>query len=412
MPSKVTLSTQGRERLDSILQHYTDNGSIPGIVAGAADKDRILYVGAAGVKDLAKPRNDPSNALNVETSFLLFSTTKAITITAVFQLFEKGLVDLNDPISKHIPNFGSIKVIKSIDEETGDMELEDVKTPPTIKNLTTHTAGFAYAFFNDKYRIIQEKKGKCNILSSKWEEFDVPMSNQPGTQWEYGSNIDFLGRIVEEVSGMALEEYFKKHIFEPLGCNTFKFNRTEQDLQNMASLHVRTNDKNGFQSLGLDFTPMNPEFYCGGHGLFGTVGDYLKFLQVFLNGGASPVTGKQILKKETIEEYAFKEQLSKIGDDIKVCALPGVQPQISNNADFYPGVPKNWSDFFLINEEQLSTGRSAGSLSWTGLANLYFFIDYKKGIVCYWAESVFPFFDDTTIKAFEQFESEVFKTFT
>ncbi|KAH3903416.1 uncharacterized protein SCODWIG_00435 [Saccharomycodes ludwigii] len=410
-----------QNRLDSILYKYTHDSdsskNIPGIVAGIANDKSILYLGSSGVRNInAKPTSKSEiddNKCTTDTLFLLFSTTKAFTITALFQLIERGKCKLDDELVKYLPELKLKKVIKSIDSTTGAMELEDVIKQPTIKNLVTHTAGFAYAFFNEKYKSIQDNTGRGNILGAKYEEFDVPYANQPGSKWEYGSNIDFLGEIVSRVSGVDLEEYLKENIFKPLGMNSTKFTRDESDNEKLSWLHIRDNNNNTGFATDLNFTPLKPEFKCGGHGCFGTVEDYLKFLQMFLNKGVSPITGETILKESTINENAFKNQLNNLGEgDIKVISLPGVQPIISNDVNFYPNVLKTWSDFFMINEEELETGRSAGSCMWTGLANLFYFIDYKKKLVGYWAESVFPFFDHASVNGFAEFETEAFKSFT
>ncbi|KAL6939458.1 hypothetical protein ACO0RG_003297 [Hanseniaspora osmophila] len=432
MPIKIELSQQEKNiKIQEILDKYTSRNTlespiVPGVVAGYATEKEIKYVGASGVlkhteskargENVADSQTDLANKMETDSLFLLWSTTKAVTVTALFQLIERGLVGLHDPVEKYLPEFEFKKVIKSMDYETAEMELEELHIKPTIHHLTTHTAGFGYFFFNKYYKTIMDMGNSGNVLNCTYREFDnVPLSFQPGTRWEYGTNIDFVGAIVMKVSGLSLEEYFQKNIFDKCDIHTMKFNLVdEKDHQTLSNIHIRdTTDPTKFIQVTEKLTPSTPDFECGGHGMFGTVGDYLKFLQIFINDGVSPITKERILSHETLVNHAFKDQLKEMAlqpgnENCYFKDLPSTDAAVTNPVSVYPGVKKGWTNFFMINEEYIEqVNRPKNSLMWCGLANLYYVINLEKKLVMYWAESVFPFADISSFTGFSEFEKFV-----
>lgn len=392
MPSLSDLSS----KLDAVLQHWTesqhDAEKLPFIIAGAADKTQLKYLGSAGLKD----SNDQSSGVSNDTRVALYSTSKAVTVTLLFQLIERGVIgSIDDPVEKYVSDIKNIKLLKGFDDNDKPI-LDDVKTKVTLKHLVTHTAGFAYAFFDPLYAKLQDQTGNPNILKADWEHFKTPLVFEPGTRWEYGSNIDWVGKVIMEASGMSLDDFVKKNICEPLQMKTFTYIRTSDQLDNQAKIHFRDLDT-GKLKPSEELHPLDPLFQCGGHGLFGTVGDYLKFLQIFLNDGASP-DGVQILKPETIRNYFFTDLL----DGLTLETLPAAQPYLTNEVAFSPS--DSWTALFAVTKKGLATGRSANSFNWAGLPNLYYWIDPRKGCVGYFATQLFPFFDETALSAFLEFE--------
>ncbi|ODV62131.1 serine hydrolase domain-containing protein [Ascoidea rubescens DSM 1968] len=390
--------------IDQILQKYTSlsENPVPGIIAGIVDNRKgLVYLGSAGAKSLSDPHDKVSN----DSTVAFYSTTKAITVTAFLQLLESGKIhSINDLVEDYIPELKNVTLLSSF-EENGNPILTAPKTKPTLLHLVTHTAGFAYAFFNENYKKLQEKTGSPNILASTWKEFDTPLNFEPGSQWEYGSNIDFLGKVVENVSGLTLDQYFKKYIFEPLDIQSLTFIRTPQHFSNHTSIHQR--DYKTKKTVALpELHPAVPEFHCGGHGLFGKVEDYLKFLEIFLHNGKSPTTNRQILKPETIQNYCFASLLPK---GLEIVPLPASQPNLSNPVEIAPGVPKTWTANWLRIDSELPTGRSSGSFMWAGLTNLYYWVDPKKGIAGFFAAQLFPFYDPNCLSAFQEFETAAYQ---
>ena len=151
--------------------------------------------------------------------------------------------------------------------------------------------------------------------------------------------------------------------------------------------------------------PQNPEVHMGGHGLYSTVGDYMRFIRMWLNDGAGE--NGRVLKKETI----LAAEKNGLGDK-KIKMLPGVIPSLSNDAEFFPGMPKSWALTFMINDVAAPTGRPAGALAWAGLANLYYWIDRQNGIGGYWATQILPFADTTSVTGYIDFETAAYKSFS
>ncbi|KAG7193071.1 uncharacterized protein KQ657_001188 [Scheffersomyces spartinae] len=392
-----------KERLDPILEKWTKEGNLPMISAGVVTKDGIIYLGASGSNNL----NNPEGKTNLDTIFELYSTTKAVTTTAAVQLIEKGLLGLDDLVENYIPEIKGIKILDGFDENDKCI-FKDPVNKPTIRNLLTHTAGFSYTFFSFKYAKLYDTTGKPDPFKDSWDEILTPYIYEPGTKWHYGVNIDVLGQVIQKVSGVTLDEYFKKNIFAPLGITSMTFIRKPEQVANKAIIHSR--EENGSLKVLPDDRPLEPEFHCGGHGLYGTIPDYLRFLLIFLNKGTSPITGKQILKPESVENYSFANLLPE-GVFVED-SLEHSQPYYSKPVTTFSQLPKElhtWTSSFYRTDVPLPTGRSAKSFMWCGLPNLYYWIDPTEGVAGMLATQVFPFFDEKCLEANNEFESEVYK---
>ena len=224
----------------------------------------------------------------------------------------------------------------------------------------------------------------------------TPLLFDPGDKWEYGTNLDWCGQIVEAITGKRLGEVFKTRIFEPLGMNDTSFDLTDAMRRKLAGVHARGADGS---LTPMDFElPANPEVHMGGHGLYATVGDYMRFIRMWLNDGAGD--NGRVLKPETVRMAAQNH----LGDK-KVTALPGVIPSLSNDAEFFPGQSKSWALTFMINNEQAPTGRPAGALGWAGLANLFYWIDRANGFGGFWATQILPFGDPASFVGYLNFET-------
>jgi methyl acetate hydrolase len=192
----------------------------------------------------------------------------------------------------------------------------------------------------------------------------------------------------------------QERIFGPLGMTSTAFVLTPPMRSRLARVHQREAD--GSLTPMPDFElPQEPEVHMGGHGLYGTVGDYCRFIRMWLNDGAGE--HGRVLKAETVR-MAERNHLG----ERKIKGLPGVIAALSNYAEFFPGMPKSWALTFMINDEEAPTGRPAGSLAWAGLANLYFWIDRRNGIGGFWATQLFPFADPTSVGGYLEFERAVY----
>ncbi|WMT74894.1 serine hydrolase domain-containing protein [Bradyrhizobium sp. Ash2021] len=384
---------QSKAQIDQVLRQKTDAKEIPGVVAIAATGNDIIYQGAFGKRDLAK-----DDAMTADSVFWIASMTKAITAAAGMQLVEQGKLSLDEPIGKVLPDLAAPQVLEGFDAK-GEPKLRAAKKPITLRHLMTHTAGFCYDVWNGEGAQYLAKTGTPNVFTCQNAALKTPIMSDPGTRWEYGINIDFVGKAVEAASGKRLDAYLRDHMFTPLGMNDTGFKITDSLRKRLVGMHARGEDGS------LAPTPFeleqNPEFHMGGGGLYGTAGDYIKFCQMILNKGKA--NGNQLLKPETV---ALMGQ-NHIGD-LSVTKLISVAPMYTNDVDLYPDQVKKWGLSFLINTAKTAEGRSPGSLAWAGLANTYFWIDPARNVAGVILMQLLPFVDKKCLEAYAGFERGVY----
>ena len=385
-----------KQHLDDVLARATQGADrVPGVVAMITDREGNIYEGAAGERTLGS-----DVPMTLDTTFALFSTTKAITGTAVLQCVEEGLLDLDAPAATYVPDIGELKVLDGFDAG-GNPVLREPKRDITTRMLLLHTAGFGYDFFNESYNRLSQEHGQPSVITCSKAALTTPLLFDPGEKWEYGTNIDWAGQVVESIRGQRLGDVMRERIFEPLEMADTAFTMSPSMKDRLAPIHQRESDGSLTPLIGFEL-PAEPEVHMGGHGLHGTVGDYMKFIRMWLNDGAG--TSGRVLSSETV---AAAVQNGLEGQHVGL--LPGVLPTLSNDAEFFPGVPKGWAYSFMTNEEVAPTGRPAGSLAWAGLANLYYWIDRQTGVGGFWATQILPFADPGSINGYLEFETAVYQ---
>jgi CubicO group peptidase (beta-lactamase class C family) len=384
---------QGKAEIDQILRQKSEAKEIPGVVAMAATGSEVIYQGAFGKRDLSK--DDPMTADSV---FWIASMTKAITTAAGMQLVEQGKLSLDEPIGKLLPDLANPQVLEGFDAK-GEPKLRAAKKPITLRQLMTHTAGFAYNMWNGDCAQYLEKTGTPAITTCQNAALKTPIMTDPGTRWEYGTNIDFVGKAVEAASGKKLDAYLRDNLFTPLGMNDTGFKITDSMRKRLVGMHARGED-GALAAIPFELE-QNPEFHMGGGGLYGTAADYIKFTQMILNKGRG--NGNQVLKPETV---ALMGQ-NHIGE-LNMGKMPTVAPMYTNDVDLYPDIVKKWGLSFLINTAKTPEGRSAGSLAWAGLANTYFWIDPARNVAGVILMQLLPFADAKCLEAFAGFERGIY----
>ena len=384
---------QGQAEIDQILRQKCETREIPGVVAMAATGNEVIYQGAFGKRDLSK-----DDAMTADSVFWIASMTKAVTTAAGMQLVEQGKLSLDEPIGKVLPDLASPQVLEGFDAR-GEPKLRPAKKPITLRHLMTHTAGFAYDMWNGDMMRYLEKTGTPGITTCQNAALKTPVMTEPGTRWEYGTNIDFVGKAVEAVSGKRLDAYLHDHLFAPLGMNETAFKISDAMRKRLVGMHARGEDGT-LATIPFELEQA-PEFHMGGGGLYGTAADYIKFTQMILNKGRG--NGNQVLKPETV---ALMGQ-NNIGD-LTMGKLTTAISWATNDVDLYPDIVKKWGLSFLINTAKTPEGRSAGSLAWAGLANTYFWIDPARNIAGVILMQLLPFADRTCLDAFSGFERGVY----
>ena len=384
---------QSKAQIDEILRKASDAKEIPGVVAIAASGSEVIYQGAFGKRDLSKP-----DAMTEDSVFWIASMTKAVTSAGAMQLVEQGKLSLDAPIGSLLPDLANPQVLEGFDAK-GEPKLRPAKSAITLRQLMTHTAGFAYNVWNGDCAQYLEKTGTPNIFSCQNVALKTPIMSDPGTRWEYGINIDFVGKAIEAVSGKRLDAYLRDNIFTPLAMNDTAFKITEDMRKRLVATHARGED-GSLTPIPFEIE-QNPEFHMGGGGLYSTAGDYIKFTQMILNQGRG--SGNQLLKPETV---ALMRQ-NHIGD-LTIGKMTTVAPMYTNDVDLFPDIVKKWGLSFLINTAKTPEGRSAGSLAWAGLANTYFWIDPERDVSGVILMQVLPFVDAKCLQAFAGFERGVY----
>jgi methyl acetate hydrolase len=380
-------------QINQVLKAAIDRGDVPGVVAMAATREGPLYQGAFGKRALPD-----GAAMTADTVFWIASMTKAVTSTAAMQLVAEGKLTLDQPIALVLPELASPQVLEGFDA-AGEPRLRPARRPITLRHLITHTAGFVYAIWNSDIGRYIEKTGTPDIITCQNASLSLPLTFDPGEKWDYGINIDWVGKAVERVSGQRLGEYFAERLFGPIGMKDTMFKLTPAHRSRLVGMHARGED-GALAPIAFQM-PEEPEFEMGGGGLYSTAADYLAFQQVFLNEGYAG--SRQVLKPETVRMMAE----NAIGD-LNVGLLKTVAPSYSNDAEFFPGMVKKWGLGFMISTAQVSGGRSPGSLAWAGLGNTYFWIDPAKGIAGLILMQLLPFADRKALAMLTSFEKAVY----
>jgi CubicO group peptidase (beta-lactamase class C family) len=389
----------GLNVVDEVLRQAAETKEVPGVVAVAANSDGVIYEGAFGKRDLANGTD-----MTADSVFWIASMTKALTATAAMQLVEQGKLQLDEPISKVLPELAAPQVLEGFDDK-GQPKLRPAKRPITLRQLLTHTAGFTYDLWDADTAQYVKAANLPGIISCKNAALTTPLAFDPGDRWEYGINIDFAGKAVEAVSGQGLNVYLREHIFQPLGMKDTDFVIGPDQKKRLVTVHARKPD-GGLDPIEFG-VPQEPEFFMGGGGLYGTGRDYLAFLQMLMHGGE--FNGARLLRPETVAQMSK----NNIGDvNISRVVLKTTAPPSTPDVDMgqlFPGQDIKWGLSFLINPQEGPAGRSGGSLSWAGLANTYFWVDPSKHVAGVILTQVLPFVDPRVLSLYGKFESGVYK---
>ncbi|RMZ91876.1 hypothetical protein DV736_g914, partial [Chaetothyriales sp. CBS 134916] len=324
------------------------NKGIPGLVGIAVGKDgKELFAHAAGKRGFGS-----QEPMTLESVFWIASCTKMITGLAAMQLVEQGKLSLDDAdqIAKLCPEIANAKVLQR------DGKLVPPKRAITLRMLLTHTAGFGYTFFNEGLRDYGKPVG-YDEFSGQINDFIQPLVNQPGEAWEYGVNVDWAGIVVERTTNVSLNEYCQLNIFQPLGIKNISFFPSKEMKENLAYMNARTSDGQLHPRDHLMHRPLVVEskediaatVNSGGAGAFAQPREYTKILATLLNDGTSPTTGRQILKKETVDEM-FKNQIPQFPEFGRQ-GIVAAKPDFTNPVpDLYPGKHQGWGLTFMLSD--------------------------------------------------------------
>ena len=369
--------------IQTLLDGAVARGAAHGIAALVVDRNGPLFHHAAG-------------EANEHSMFRNASMTKAVATTGALQLVEQGRLSLDATVESILPEFGQIQLLEGFDGD-GQPRLRPPASKATIRQLMTHTAGLGYFFTNEKLLRYLELTGEPSPLSGEKRSLSVPMVNDPGTVWEYGVNTDWLGLVVEKITGQSLGSYLQQHVYAPLGMVDSSFAPSAE--QRARLLRVMQRQAGGGLAPSVHDLPATSEWDAAGHGSYGTIQDYGRFVQAWLNDGAG------VLAKPATAQMALQNQIGSI-------QLPELMkssvPELSNDVPGLP-VPQNWGLGFHLMQADLPGMRSRGTGDWAGLFNSYYWIDRSKGIGGVLMTQVLPFFDMPVIETLMGFEMAVYQ---
>lgn len=370
--------------IDAVLKARIEAGDVPGVVAMAATKDAVIYQAAFGVRAKGAPV-----AMSLDSVFAIASMTKLLTSIAAMQLVERGKLSLDEPMARIDPTLDAPQVLDGFDAK-GHPQLRPARKPITLRHLLTHTSGLSYQLW-DANVLRYGKEARSNP--------DLPrtlLMFDPDTRWSYGASLDRVGRLVEIVGGLTLDRYFLDNITGPLGMQDTGYTTTDAQRLRQASLHVRKSD--GTLIAQALVKQARPKEFSGGGGIKSTAPDFLTLLQALLNGG------KGILRPQTVALMSANQT-----GNIEAGILRTTNPALSNDVDFFPGVRLRWGLADMINIDPVPEGRAAGSRTWAGLYNTYYWIDPASRIAAVFMMQVLPFADRRALNVYRQFERGIYR---
>jgi len=360
----IGISSDRISVIDRVLQEYIDKMEVPGAVALIARRGKIGYLKSFGMKDIEENRPMTNDAI-----FRIASMTKAITTVGVMMLYEEGHFKLDDPVSNFIPEFKNMKTVSG----------ENVQQEITIRHLLTHTSGLSIDFVgpqqtydlytqNNIYGGFGRSKGTIGETIKRLAS--LPLIHQPGEKFQYGMSADVLGFLIEVISGMTLEDFFQRNIFEPLDMTDTHFFLPKSKVKRMAVLYgmdstnhlikIVGEAKKGFLNYSdYETYASNPNYFSGGGGLLSTTADYYNFLTMLLDKGK--YKNKQIISRKTVELMTSN--------------------QTGDMFNWWKGEVFGFG--FAISKGPSETGtiESAGTYRWLGLFNTYFWVDPKEQLI-------------------------------
>jgi CubicO group peptidase (beta-lactamase class C family) len=362
--------------LAAALADGVARGLAPGAVAGMVAAGGAPQVVAAGLRAADAPEPMAPDAM-----FRLHSLTKAVGAVCAAMLAEAGSLDLEAPVARYLPEFAAVPVLAGWD---GDRPiLRAPARPATVAELATHTSGSVYAMWSDDLRRYQAVTGARPAARGGRAGLRAqPLAFDPGAAWGYGEGIDWLGLVVEAVTGEPIDAFCARRLFRPLGMVDTVFELDPARAARLAAPHVATPD-------GFEARPAPPgakvDFHGMGHALIGTAGDYLRFLSMVLNGGA--LDGARVLRPDTVRDLLLTDRIAPLS----VAPMRSAIPAVTCDVDLFPGVPLGHSLMGAILRADVPGRRSAGGVGWAGVMNCWWWLDPARGVAGVLLMQVSPF---------------------
>lgn len=379
--------------LDKVLADAVAEKRTPGVVVSVATRQGVVYAGAAGERALGG-----GVPMTTDTVFRAFSMTKAVGAVAAAKAIEDGLLTLETPVEEVLPEWKEVKLLEGFDA-AGQPILRAPKVKATLRHLATHTSGLVYEFWNEAMPKYMAATGAPTILSGlRSALLSYPLQFEPGTKWDYGIGIDWLGRMIEVASGERIDAYVTKRIFAPLKMADTGFEVAPHMAPRLCAAHMHTAE--GWIPYDIA-PPPQPELYGMGHCLYSTGPDYLRFIRMLLNNGM--LEGEAVILPET----AAMVCANQIGA-LSVGKMTTSAPPLTADVDFFPWQENKFSLACLMNTADIPGKRRAGSQSWAGVLNTHYWFDPMAGVACTIMMQHLPFVDPNCMAVYDAVERAVY----
>ena len=374
-------------RIDAVINAEISNGKIPGAVALIARNGRLAYFKSFGFADM-----DAQIPIQKDSIFRLASMTKAITSVGAMILYERGYFQLNDPVSKFIPEFSDMRVVSEVDANGNVSATVPATAQIKIIDLFTHSSGISYPFASSSVQSSYIDAGIIDGMTSKDITLAAqmkllarqPLLFEPGSDYEYGLGLDLLGYLIEVISGKSLDQFFAEEIFTPLNMRDSYFYLPTSKSSRLVTLYAEAGEEGlsvsqGYESNIILDNPRYPagneqSYFSGGAGLSSTASDYARFIQMLLNNGE--LDGSRILSRKSVELMQ--------------------SPRIDSNGDQIPDFGLGFS--IIVDPAMTGELGSIGNYSWSGAFLTSYWIDPSENLIAIFMSQVRPSQSDIRAK--------------
>ena len=375
----------------TVVEEALRKENIPFASYALTDKNETTLYEHFGTQDLTKEL-PPTN----ETRYRIASMSKAVTTLAALKLLDEGKLKLNTNAKEYFPELGEVKVAKL---HENDITYDEIESDITIHQLLSHTSGFGYDFHDPALSHLVVNQELAPLTSKDGSQLKAPLVYQPGTRWEYGISLGWIGKIIEKISGQNLNDFITEEVFLPLGMNDSTFDASTFDKKNIAVLHAM--EAENFINVDDFVDDSTDGSYYGGGGIYSTPDDYCKFMRLFLNEGK--INGNPFITTNTLN-LMMKNQIG----DLNYLHQPTFNPSLIHPHEWYPEIKKKFTYGFLTNLEDMPGRRKSGSLAWSGICNTYFWIDPASGLGGTLMMQLSPHYDKKCINVLEALEKAAY----
>jgi methyl acetate hydrolase len=385
--------------LDEMLARSIASEVFPGVVAIVADATGVVYEGAFGVRDRSS-----GQAMEVDSIHGIASMTKFATAVALLQLIEREDLDLRAPVGDVLPAYDTLAVLEGFDAG-GEPMLRAPRRRGTVFDLLTHTSGLAFPTWNAELgRYVEVTAGlELADLSGTSKMFTVPLVCDPGVEFNYGLSTDWIGLIIEAVTGRPYEAVLREQVLEPLGLRDTVPLRSAEQLARTAAVHIRALDGGWMPTDASLYAPgvTEPEIYPAGSCLYTTAPEFMRLQMTIMNGGT--YDGIRLLAPKTAEGF-FHNQIGDLDIGVLQTAIPWASCDV-------PLQGWKWGLGIMMTNRDQPEGRSAGTAGWCGGWNTFFWIDRAKGLAAALYTQTMPFYEPGIVDCYKGFERIVYDSF-